>query len=377
MRPGNIRQLTSEPVFRATETDYDNLSCSSGCGQILVENFIPDCFAGVRIECFKCSAVTETPSFPLGEVIPSHIIRLSEGASFGLTGPIDYHESLTLAADEDIARSIELTTPKENTFEIKYDKSGISSLIDCYQAVTGADIDLQERIIRRGGRNVRAKFSFMYAALHMIEAYDPFSLETAESIDVLNMFANCYAAWSHHPRFSEVAQQLAKPGSFYHTAFTFMTAHYLFRSGNKIGLSLEDKHGEPNPDLYLRNANPEKSYIEVKAPQAVQAGGQLKGTVAGLTGAFTETLKRSSGQINVARPGVLVIASSYIGDDISIRVNEARENVIRSTGGLKKGLAGIVTIVPSSPWTGTGVKRAYAFATSVNLNFDGPNPLRT
>ncbi len=58
-------QVGAAPVFRGA--GIGDLSC--GCGSVLIEGYLPANFLAIRIQCFRCGAVTGTPGLPDGEIL--------------------------------------------------------------------------------------------------------------------------------------------------------------------------------------------------------------------------------------------------------------------------------------------------------------------
>lgn len=374
MTPAILRQGSPLPMFACEALFGEDLLCAAGCGQILIKGFKADCFAGVSIECFNCAHVTETPPFPVGEVFPAYVMSLDSKKTYLLDGTTHYDASQTTASSTEIKKSIEDTSPKAPEYDLIMNDQTVHSLIDVYQAATRSDLGLQLRIAARGGKDNQVRYPFAWAINYLNSPHSSDAFETIAAWKVLAMFASTNAAWSHHPRYELIAQQLTKRNSFYHTVFTFMAAHFLHQSGNKIGLSLEDKHGEPNPDLYIRQGNNKNIYIEVKAPDILQVTSFQDDPSLKIDWIIKETAKRVHRQINKNKPGILFIGTSYIFKDIGPEIDRCRINTTRSIGRLNSGLAAIMTVRPDLP----APNRAdiFRFQVSTNPSFDGENPVQ-
>jgi hypothetical protein len=177
--------------------------------------------------------------------------------------------------------------------------------------------------------------------------------------------------WSHHPRFQIIARDLGKPDSFLHTSSQLIVAAHLFRVGNWVGLTLENKHGEPNPDLYIRGVRGSKIFIEVKAPKALQWSGDGSVTPRQIESAVKRCVKDSSGQINRSHRGILAMSSSYVSPGFHTLLEREVQKALRSMGRNHKSLAAVVGLSPvlGSP--------GFQFSITLNSHYDGINPVAT
>src|SRR4051794_40871661 len=64
-----IVQGTSAPVFRSNEASESDLRCRR-CSGLLIAGYFPASFIDIRIECFQCKEITETPGLSEGEILP-------------------------------------------------------------------------------------------------------------------------------------------------------------------------------------------------------------------------------------------------------------------------------------------------------------------
>ena len=58
-------QVGAAPVFRGV--GLGELVCR--CGTVLIERYLPGNFLAIRIQCFRCGAVSSTPGLPDGEIL--------------------------------------------------------------------------------------------------------------------------------------------------------------------------------------------------------------------------------------------------------------------------------------------------------------------
>jgi hypothetical protein len=178
-----------------------------------------------------------------------------------------------------------------------------------------------------------------------------------------------------------VGRDLGKPNSFLHTASQLIVAACLFQVGNRVGLSLEDNHGRPNPDLYIKMGAGAKLFLEVKAPQALQWGSGGAVAAEAIEAAVKKCVKDSSSQINRSHRGLLIISSSYLSPLCRPVLERAIQNALRARGRDHKYLAAVVAISPeirASTLNGSlQYDTAFHFSVSLNGHYDGENPVET
>ncbi|HWY72688.1 MAG TPA: hypothetical protein VNW98_03530, partial [Burkholderiaceae bacterium] len=62
----HVIQIGAAPVFRGV--GIGELACR--CGAVLIERYLLGNFLAIRIQCFRCGAVSSTPALPDGEILP-------------------------------------------------------------------------------------------------------------------------------------------------------------------------------------------------------------------------------------------------------------------------------------------------------------------
>ena len=66
-------QVGAAPVFRGAGTG--DLLCRCGAS-VLIQGYLPGNFLAIRIQCFRCGAVSTTPGLPEGEILPRSAIAI-------------------------------------------------------------------------------------------------------------------------------------------------------------------------------------------------------------------------------------------------------------------------------------------------------------
>lgn len=340
-------QGSALPAFRGEIDTGKNLQCSSGCGQVLIEHYVEDCYAKVGIKCFKCGQITWTPSLPLGEVFATPTVSLGSKGRFLLGSTVNVPSAAVLTCDQEIEREIAATAPRECSTELVITDQGLERLVEQYDEIVGGKFGQQRNIVDRLGMQSIKTFPFVWAIGHLRKCLgsgviDIHQANTFTALMWLNMFSHVVGTWQHHPRFKIIAKDLGKPKSFLHTSAQLITAAYLYHAGNRVGLSLEDREGVSNPDLYIRSAACGRIFLEVKAPEALQWDNRAHVSFETINKAIKDCIKRSSAQINRTHRGVLVISSSLMSNAFPALFEKSVRHTLRLKGWDHKGLAVVV-----------------------------------
>jgi hypothetical protein len=348
--PSYLIQGSENPIF-AGEVPIDNhLYCSAGCGQMLIENYYPDSFVELIFKCFRCGSMTTTPNIEDGEILAARVTYGSYGGKYLIGGTVTYSPSAMIAGEDVIERVSKICLPSGTLRRRKLDDRFVTEARDRYVDLTTVDYDLQSRIIDRGGQGVRFDYPLVWAlkqlSHNMRPGIFPVDNPTRAALSIVNMFNVLCDRWDNSFRFPVVATQFGKKASFFHTAFTLMIADHMSRSGQMVGLSLEDKHGEPNPDLYIRVQADKKFHFEIKTPEAFQITSDAYNH-ATIKSKLNRVLKDSSRQINRNSQGALFVGATMEDTGAITALERWRDNLITSRGRYHSGLAALVTVVKS------------------------------
>lgn len=381
-------QGSEAPAFRGELASDKHLMCSAECGQMLIEHYAKYSYASIGIKCFRCGEITRTPGLELGEVFAASVGTLGNKGAFLLGSTVNVRSGVVLTCDQEIARAIEATAPRSNGLPLDLSEVGLKNLETLYNSITGCELAKQQAIVRRKGIPSILIYPFAWAVSHIENCLkertiDLTKRDTLTALMWLHRFCHVVGIWQHHPRFQAVAKDLGKPRSFLHTTAQLLAAAYLYEAGNRIGLSLEDQHGEPNPDLYIRGDVGSNIFLEVKAPEALQWRGDDQESIASIETAVKNCIKRSRGQINRSHRGALIISSSLIWEDFPTILERSIQKAMRSEGRNRKSLAAVVGLSTSrfllTKQNGNKTKLDAGFKFSVTLNeyYDGENPIKT
>lgn len=375
------------PAFRGVVATDKRLQCAAGCGSVLIENYVEDCYASVGIQCFKCGQITRTPGVSLGEVLAVSTVSLGSKGRYLLGSTVSVPLGAVLTCEQEIEREIALTAPQKCSTELAISEDGIKRLVAAYDEIIGGKFEQQKAIVGRSGMQSVKTHPFAWAIIHMERCLrsgtvDVRHANTLTALMWLLMFSHVVGTWQHHPRFGVIAKDLGKPKSFLHTSAQLITAAYLYHAGNRVGLSLEDSQGVPNPDLYIRIAPHGKLFFEVKAPEALQWGGSVHVSINTIQKAVKDCIKRSSAQINRTHRGALVISSSLVSNSFPALIEKSVQQSLKLKGHNHRGLAAVVWLSPSNVTLDglSGDMRfgcEFVFGVAINEHFDGDNPIST
>lgn len=384
-----VIQGTQEPVFRGSPFIKRSFVCTD-CGHIFIEHYAEEDFIAFGIQCFMCNKISWTPCLPLGEVFSAVIVSLGTVGSSMIKTTVNCHSGRAIiTCDVEIARELEATSPREDTTPLSLTEEGLNTLTQQYDAIVGGKFVQQRRLVNKMGDECARTFPYAWAVAHIEDALknnilDIDRIDTATALMWLIMFKNVCNTWNHHPRFQSVARGMGMPKSFLHTCSQLITAAYIRRAGNRIGLSLENRHGEPNPDLYIRKCfdNGANLFIEVKAPEALQWSRKNYIPFDLIHKSVKLTIKRSKNQINRSHHGVLVISSSILHQDMSGYLERSIVSALKSKGRDHSSLAAVVGLSPENfyidnTYNNNDINVSFRFTVTINEHYAGNNPIKT
>lgn len=345
-------QTTPAPLFRGTVPTDLKLNCNN-CGAVLIDNYCPENYIAIRIQCFGCERVTETPMLQDGEVLPTPIATLGREGHFKLLGPIDVPRGVTLTIDAEIEREASLTHPRLiPSLSTPIDESLLAAIEAIYDRLTGGMMSRQQKSvlnsIAHGNNLAPENHPLVWSIVHLrrclaarlVDVSDP---ADAYAVAAILAFRHCVATWGHHPRFEAIARSFASPISFNHNVALFIGAAMFIQAGNRVGLALT-RPSQRTPDLYVRSMG-HIIWIEVKAPRELHWPRGIT-TDALIEASVIATLKRLRGQLDRENQGILLV-SSWIADSRFTDQLDSAISAVLSKGAASSGVMGVARLVPS------------------------------
>lgn len=374
------------PVLRCRDPVSDHFLCRN-CGHRLIEGYLPESFIAVRIRCFRCAEVSETPSLAPGELVPTQLLNMGATGEFLVEGPIDYNRGVAMTVDAEIVRSNLECSPNRSGRKWSFGESMLIELERDFELYSGLScqklLPKLERYQRSSTGSAMDAMPLVWALEHLRGAKEKHQVNlddpvTNAALTRALLFGNMTSAWSRHPRFSTIAGELANPGSFHHTIGQFAFAGYLFNAGNRITFSVQDTVGDSKPDLYFRPAADEQLFVEVKAPRVLVWNPNTTLTPELVTKKVRELLA-SSRQINRQKPGLIAIMVNHPDPNVAQSALLAAKRFLKVEGRRKGSLAAVSVVHwPGALKEGGAIRVAYEVQSELNPHWDrGDNPVRT
>ncbi|WHU03552.1 hypothetical protein [Sphingomonas sp. NIBR02145] len=340
-------QGSAAPVFRGEPESGLTFLCEQ-CGHVLIDHYLAEDYIAVGIQCFQCKHVSFTPDIELGEIFSARTMTFPDQGGYLIGGTVTKRAGLMIASSAAFNANIEMTTPAEAGIPFELNFKGLDRLVEIYAETTGGDFAAQRKIVERSPAKFRHDLTFAWAigilrdrlAANVLDVRDA---DTCSALIYISTFGSIYGRWKRHPRFNLIARGFAKPKSFLHTAGLFTTAFIMYQNASIVGLALEDRYGEPNPDLYVRGVQGSRTYLEVKAPQALQTIGEADppGMV---ESAVKQIVDRSKAQINRNRVGGLVLFATGFRKNLANDMARFSHNALVRVGRQRTSLAAIMSI---------------------------------
>lgn len=378
-------QGSSQPAFRGPLRSDQHFDCS--CGHRLIESFDPDAFLRVAIQCYNCGTISETPTLPAGEILPSRPVVLGSKRGYFLGSTVDAVLGVAVTCDQEFAKAQSSTAPRTTghpDFVLSID--GIKQVEAQYDALIRGKFRSQQQSLKRypvDDPSGILEFPFAWATDHLRQRLstgqiDLLKSETATALGWIEAFRHVTSIWGHHPRFAATATTFA--ASFLHTVPQLIVAAHLWDAGNQVGLAVSSEKGTPSPDLYIRPRVGEIFHIEVKAPRRLQWNPKLNLPREDISKAVVTALENSRHQINSKRRGLLVISSSLMHPALPSELEFEIHRALKRIGRNRSGVAAVVSISPVSAGmtrvaAGIQFGTKYALRVTKNPHFAGDNPV--
>jgi len=333
------------------------LAC--GCGHPLVTGYRPENLLAIRMRCFRCGAVTSSPGPPLGYVLPREA-QMPALADAPVVTPIDVGADVVLAGAE-----VANTRPSDVRYQsIMLNRDRLDGLGAAFAALgggaghplVGSLARLRERIGRDGWR---------------------WAIEDDDAVAAMHVAAFDYLrhCWGGRPDFAQLVTAFRVPTRYLRTLAAFAAGKLLFDAGNRIGFALQP----PAQDLSLRVTMGDAPLgVALSAPDALQWAARGRRSPQVFQRAVTDALAAARGQVNRAKPGLLMLSTSILYQDFDQMMVNAIHAAFRSVGRRYGGVAAVVVLLPrvSTMQQADEVGFGYALYPIVNPHFAGENPIR-
>lgn len=339
-------QGSKEPIFARLGSAEPDLFCANCNKSILVKGYIKSCIVGVGLRCFECSHITWTPSLANGDVFPKPVITLGRKGEFLITSTVTDEHDVVITCDQELDK---LHKPSTTTEGFDLTIQNLEKLSLELNLQTGGKFN---KHLKSAERSIQLKQGY-YRDNPLAWAIQLFKRHLAEemvllghsdfiAICMIQSYSNIYNRWKDHALFPMLAKELS--GCFSHSLIQFVIADYLIKCGNNIAFNPpSDEAGQRAADLYMKLSASEKLFIEVKVPEKLEwtnkslTSSEMKKTI--------ETcLSKSHGQINRAKPGILVIGTTCLSDGFFLEMRKQIVKTFKSKGKSFSGVAGIAVV---------------------------------
>ena len=181
--------------------------------------------------------------------------------------------------------------------------------------------------------------------------------------------------WGGHPDLGELTAALGLPGRYLRTLAAMAAGKLLFDAGNSVGFVLQG--AAQNLSLHVTMGDEPLGAV-VSAPDEMQWAARDRRSPQALQRAVIDALASAQGQVNRARPGMVMLSASILYQDFDQMLIDAIHAAFRSVGRRHAGVAAAVGLIPrvSTMQRADEVGFGYALYPIVNPHFAGKNPIR-
>ena len=367
-------QVGAVPVF--TGAGSGDLICR--CGQsVLIKGYLPANFLAIRIRCFRCNEICETPGLPEGEILP-HWAAMIAPQEWPAVATTPVARGAVLACATTTARCYELTRPRlVPDVPMELSRALIEATASQYDALTGGRLAEQIALSREVSGSDPGDHPFAWSMALLRSKIDKpdwsWLYQDDDAVAAIHVVAmhNLVECWGQHPLFSSLAANVGEPGRFLRTLSTFATAKLLYDAGNRVGFS---------QDLGLHFVTPadEPLSLALLEPVMLQWRERERRSPEVLRAAVIDALAAAQGRVNRIKPGIVVLSVSIWQPDFDQMLVDAIHAAFQLVGRRHRGVAAVAAIMPKALPAGSPerIGFGYAFYPILNPKFAGENPIR-
>ena len=369
-------QIGAAPVFRGV--GIGELACR--CGAVLIERYLPGNFLTIRIQCFRCGAVSSTPALPDGEILPRAAVPVVAAQTPAVT-TTDIARGTVLACEEAVTRDYALTRPRSLPDEpLPLSRAMLEAAAADYDRLTGGRLAAHAAASPPAMGAELGPYPFAWGLLRLRDRIDlpdwSWRYQDEDALAALHVTAlhHLMLCWGQHPLLARLAAPLAQPDRFIRTVTGFATAKLLYDAGNRVGFWPSDSE----VDLHFTTAADEPLSLALLAPALLQWRERARRSPEVLTAAVVDALASAQGRVNRARPGIVVLTASIFQPDFDQMVVDAIHAAFQAVGRRHRGVAAVAIVMPKVLPIGAldQVGFGYAFYPIRNPRFSGENPVR-
>lgn len=365
-------------MFRGGGTG--DLLCRCGAS-VLVQGYLPGNFLEIRIQCFRCGAVSTTPGLPEGEILPRSAIAIEPGQMPMVTTSA-IAPGHVLACRDAVARDYALTRPRDLPDEpLLLSRAMLESAAADYDRLTGGRLAEHAAASPSPEGRDHGAYPFAWSVLRLRERIDRpgwtwFRDDDDDAMATMYVAAlhHLMQCWGQHPLLAHLAAPLAERDRFIRTVAGLAMAKLLYDGGNRVGFSLSGA----DVDLHFTTPVDEPLSLALLAPDALQWRQKDRRSPAVLRGAVIDAVTSSQGRVNRSKPGIVVLAVSILQPDFDQMVVDAIHAAFQTVGRRHRGVAAVAVVMPKVLPVGPPDRVAFGYALYPirNPRFAGENPIR-
>lgn len=329
----------------------ETLDCACGAS-VLVRGYRPGTLLAIGIQCFRCGDVTTTRGLPDGAVLPQ-ALRAIPPAATALPGSIALPDGLALAAEAEIARVDALTRPAEPPREtLTIGPETIAESLAAYDRLTDRLDEHRDAVLRRSNPAAwlpQYPLAWALTCLQDRSGQSGWSwfASHADSAAVahLGAFRHFLACWSRHPLFPAMAAGAAAEGFSLHALAVFAAAKCLADSGNRVAFAMPPANGRMR-GFSLGPADAEGVAATVQRIVQFEWPHGRSSEPAAIRTAVVDALVAAQGQVNLRRPGIVLLSPGAAPANFDQPVVDAMNAVLRAQGRRHRGVTAAAAILP-------------------------------
>ena len=356
-----------------------DLLCRCGAS-VLIQGYLPGNFLAIRIQCFRCGAVTTTPGLRDGEILPLSAVAV-EAARMPMVTTSAIGRGAVLACRDAIARDYTLTRPHNPPDEpLLLSRAMLEATAADYDRLTGGRLAEHAVASPSAEGSDQGDYPFAWSVLRLRERIDRpewswlYQDDDAMAAMYVTAMHHLMLCWGRHPLLARLVAPLAERNRFIRTVTAMAMAKLLFDAGNRVGFSLSGGDVE----LHFTTAADEPLSFVLLAPDALQWRQKERRSPAALRDAVIDAVAAAQGRVNRSRPGIVVLAASILQPDFDQMVVDAIHAAFQTIGRRNRGVAAVAIIMPKVLPAGQPdrIGFGYAFYPIRNPRFFGENPIR-
>ena len=370
-------QIGAAPVFRGAGTV--DLLCRCG-NSMLIQGYLPDNFLAIRIQCFRCGAVSSTPDLRDGEILPLSAVGVAAAQTPVLTTS-DIALGTVRACQDAVTRNYTMTRPLAPPDEpLKLSRAMLEAAAADYDRLTGGRLAAHIAASPPAQGADHGPYPFAWALPRLRQLIDTpgwswrYQDDDAMAAMYVTALHHLMLCWGTHPLLARLAAPLAQRDRFIRSVTGFAAAKLLHDAGNRVGFSLSGG----DVDLHFTTPAGEPLSLALAAPEALQWRQRERRSPQALAASVADALGSAQGRVNRARPGIVVLGVSILQPDFDQMVVDSIHAAFQAVGRRHRGVAAVAVVMPKVLPIGQPdqIGFGYAFYPIRNPRFAGENPVR-